>query len=211
MKIVKCFPNSSDNTFCLQASVLSVLDYYFPNKFLEGEVIKSTDYHPKFFSWCPRTVVWLDQLGLYVKLYSIGDYERIETEGLKYLKELKEQYFELEKKRGDYKYLPEIKVAISEMRNKNLWVKESLSVEKLRDELKGEQTLAIGKTVWEWLGGRYIEGPTHFVTVVKEYSPMVWLVQDPGGPTHIPNRKVNQYINNETIFPGDIILIKGKK
>jgi len=209
MKIVKCFPNSPDNTFCLQACVLSVLSYYFQSKFSEEEVAKSTDYHPKFFSWCPRTVVWLNQLGLDVKLYSPGDYERIGKEGLKYLKESKGQYFELEKKRGDYQYLPEIQIAIREMLNKNLWVKESLSIEKLRGELKNKQTLAIGKTIMEWLDGKYIEGTAHFVTVVKEYSPMVWLVQDPGGRNPVPNRKVNQYINNESIFPGDIILVKG--
>jgi len=193
----------------LQASVLSILDYYFPNKFSEKDVAKNTDYHPKYFSWTPKTIVWLHTLGLDVKLYSPADYERIASEGLKYLKELKGEMYEVEKNRGEYKYLPEIQISIKEMIANNLWVNKMLGIEELKMELKNENTLAIGKTVYEWLDGIYIAGKSHFITLVKEYSPGVWLIQDSGLPKK-QDRKTNQYINDHSIL-GDIILIKGIK
>ena len=210
MKIVKAYPNTPDNTFCLQASLLSILNNYFPTRtFSEEEVSKNTDYHPKYFSWSPRSVVWLDKLGLDVKLYSPADYGRIAAEGLKYLKELKGKMYEFEEKRGEYKYLPEVQIAIKEMISKNLWTDKMLNVEELRNELKDINTLAIGKTIYEWLDDKYIAGISHFITLVKEYSSGVWLIQDSGLPMK-RDRKVNQYINNHSIL-GDIILIKGFK
>ena len=210
MKLVKAYSNTFDNTFCLQASILSVLNYYFSGKvFSEEEVGVNTDYHPKYFSWFPKSVVWLDKLGLDVKLYSPADYKRIGIEGLEYLKELKGKMYEVEEKRGEYKYLPEVQIAIKEMISSNLWIDKMLSVEELRNELKDQDTLAIGKTIYEWLDGNYIAGKSHFITIVKEYSSEVWLIQDPGLPKK-QDRKVNQYINGHSIL-GDIILIKNHK
>jgi hypothetical protein len=209
MKFVKAYSNTPDNTFCLQACVLSVLTFYFPEKiFKEVEVSDKTGYHPKFFSWIPQAVVWLAELGLNVELYSPFNYKRFANEGLAYLREFKKDAYIIEEERGEYKYLPEIQVFAKKMVSKKIWVDKMLSVEELRDELKNEKTLAIGKTIYELLDRRF--GITsHFIVLVKEYSSGVWLIQDSGLPMR-QDRKVDQYFNNDSIL-GDTILIKGLK
>lgn len=207
MKIVKAFSNTEDNTFCLQACVQSILDYYFPTvKITQSEIIKNTGYHSNFFTWSPQTVVWLNSLGLDIKLYSPFDYKRLIDEGLVYLKEFKKEAYDIEEKRGEYNFLPDIQTAANVMIRKNLWIDERLDVEKLEELLEDQNTLCIGKTVYEWLDGNYIMGNSHFVVVVKKYASGKWLIQDPGLPIK-ENRKIDQFINNHSIL-GDIILIK---
>ncbi|MGA2911530.1 MAG: hypothetical protein ABSE17_02740 [Candidatus Levyibacteriota bacterium] len=207
MKIVKAFSNTKDNTFCLQACIQSVLNFYFPTKtFSESEVSKNTGYHPKYFSWSPQAVVWLNSLGLNVKLYSPFNYNRLVNGGLAYLKEFKKDIYDLEEKRGEYKFLPEIQKAAKEMVDRKLWIDQLMKIEDLENQLSKQNTLCIGKTIYEWLDGHYIAGTSHFIVVVKKYSSGIWLIQDPGLPM-VGNRKVNQSINNHSIL-GDIILVK---
>lgn len=211
MKVVKVFSNNPDNTFCLQASVKSILSFYFPEKdFTESEIELNTGYREGSFSWSPETVVWLDNLGLKTKLYSSFDYEQFIEKGIDYLRKFKKgEAFEIEERRGDYKYIPQIQRAAQKMIHSKLWIKNILGVTELRELLSNPNVLAIGKTIYEWLDGKYMAGSSHFVTVVKEYSPGMWLIQDPGLPIK-SNRKVSQYINNHSIF-GDLIIIEGFK
>src|SRR3989344_5815405 len=211
MKIVQAFPNKQDNTHCLRSSVKSILSFYLPDrKFTELEIDKNTGYHKGYFSWMPQTVIWLNELGLKAKLFSPADYKEIGIRGLAYLKELKKDgIFEIEQQRGEYRYITEIQQAAQEMIRLNLWVNKLLSVQELETHLLDEDTLTICKTVYEWLDDKYIAGISHYVVVVKKYSPLTWIIQDPGLPK-IQDRKVKQYINNHSIF-GDIILIRGLK
>lgn len=89
----------------------------------------------------------------------------------------------------------------------NLWRNKFLQPEVLQKALEDKNTFAVGKTVYEWLNGEYVDGNSHYVLIIKEYSPGKWRVHDPGLPG-IANRKVPQNINGQNIF-GDILLVRG--
>ncbi len=211
MKIIRAFSNDQSNTQCLQACVKSVLNYYFPTKFYsDDEVNKNTDYHNGCFSWSLRSIVWLNQLGLDTKIYSPFDYGELGKRGVAYLKEFKRDgAFELEQSRGEYRHIEEVQKASAEVVASGLWINKRMSVEDLESKLNDDNLLAIGKTVYEWLAGVPVVGSSHYVVVIKKYSPLVWRIMDPGLPV-VEDRKVNQFIDGSPIF-GDIILIDGMK
>lgn len=214
MKIVKAFPNKQTNDYCLQACIQSVLWFYFKDKkFSESEINLNTQYHKGHFSWVPASILWLDKLGLNVKLYmpSIFDYENLAKHGLAYIRKLKpHDAFDMEIKRGDYTYITDIQKAAQLINKSKLLVKTTLEIDELEKILENEKSLAIGKTMHEWLDGRYIKGTNHYAVIVKKYSPGRWRIEDPGPPFY-PDRKVDQVINNNTMFPAELIVIQGTK
>ncbi|OGM88270.1 hypothetical protein A2573_02535 [Candidatus Woesebacteria bacterium RIFOXYD1_FULL_43_18] len=211
MKIVKAFSNTPSNDYCLQACVQSVLDFYFKNKkFSESEISLNTQYYSGHFSWSPATVVWLDNLGLKVKLCipNSFDYKEFASDGLKYLRKiLPPTSFNMMSKRGDYTYLPDIQKSAQKILDSKLLVDKAMEIDKLEKILENEKSLAIGKTMHEWLDNRYTVGTNHYAVIVKKYSPGKWLIEDPDLPFH-PDRKVNQLINNQPMFP-ELIVIYG--
>jgi hypothetical protein len=187
-----------------------LLSFYFPNKSFSDEEIDKETMQEGGWSWLPPAVVWLNKLGLKAKVYSRFDYKRLYKEGEEFMKEFKgETVYLHEKANGTYKNLSLIQGSCKEMVKLGLYKERMMSKDELAVELNDKNTLAIGKTVYEWLAGRYIMGNSHFIVVIKEYTPGVWRINDPGLP-EIKDRKVQQTINNHDIL-GDILLVRGIK
>jgi len=207
IKVVPFYPNESDNLHCLQASIRSILDY-FKIDCDKDKVDENTGFFGTM-SWLPHSVNWLSEVGLDVKLYSICEYDKLIDSGEEYLKTLKGQFFDKEKNEGQYKYLDKVIEASKQMIDKKLWINKQMSIEELKINLDNEKTLAIAKTIYEFLDGRAIAGNPHFVTVIKEYRPGEWLIHDPGLPG-VERRKVSQIIEGGVKIFGDIVLISEK-
>lgn len=212
MKSVPIYPNSQTNNACLQSCVKGVLDYFGLSDQIMN-VDNKTGYHNDAFSWIPQTVIWLSSLGLDVCLYTPGDYEIIskgDKECTEYLRNIKGDLYNLENSRGDYKYIEEIREASKIMIKNNLWRKESLDDIKLSQILNDDNSLAIGKTVHQWLGGNFerLNPTTHWITIIKEFSSEIWRINDPGLPP-IENRTIQKQIQGNRIL-GEILLIKSK-
>lgn len=209
MKVVPFYPNSPDNLHCLQACIKSVTQYYFPDKHFSDKEIDVFTCFESGWSWIIAAVNWLDELGLQIKLYSPFPYDQLILEGEKFMKKFKgEAVYEYEKQNGSYKNLPLIQKSAELMITRKLWEQNKLNNSDLAQLLKNEQVLAIGKTVYEWLSGNYLpleKLHSHYVLIIKEYSPGIWKVHDPGLPP-APERKVSNTINNHDIF-GDILVI----
>lgn len=92
---------------------------------------------------------------------------------------------------------------------KKLWVPVSLNDDKLSEKLKNNQTLAIGKTIYEQLTGNLVNGSPHYVLIQKRYSPTQWKIHDPGLPPII-DRKVPVTVAGNSMF-GDLLLVYGIK
>lgn len=208
MKVVPNYPNLSTNDACLQACVKNILSYFKLSDEINNVEI-GTGYHNDSFSWITQAVSWLSSLGLDVCLYSPFKYDRLVKEGIDYMKEFKKQYFDMEFQRGDYKYLNEIIIGVSKMIDSGLWINESIPTDTLVHKLRNENTLAIGKTIYEWMSGSYIAGTSHYVTMIKEYSPTEWLINDPGLPP-VERRKISKWINNHDIV-GEVLLIRSNQ
>ncbi len=206
-KIVTFFPNKEDNIHCLQSSVKSLLSFYFPDKIFTDELIEEKTLYSGGWSWLVPTVVWLNELGLEVSFFSRLNYEELSNRGEEYLRELKgDILYNHEHQNGAYLNFASIQESSKTMIELGLWNNQNLSVAELSSSLEASNTLAISKTVYEWMDGR--QGLTgHFVLVLKQYKPGEWLVHDPGLPQK-ENRKVNQLINGENIF-SEVLLIKG--
>lgn len=204
MKIVPFVANESDNQHCLQANVKSIL-IYFEVDFLESEVDMMTGFFGEP-SWLPHCVNWLNEKGLKVKLYSPFDYNRLVVEGENYIREFKKEIYHKEKIEGHYNHLNKIQKAAKIMINNKLWEQKKLSIDELNNLLLADNTLAIAKTIHEWLDGNSIAGTSHYVTVIKQYQPGQWLIHDPGLPPK-PRRKVSQLINQNLNIFGDILTI----
>ena len=116
-KIITFFENSHDNTHCLQSCIKSLLSFYFFNDvFTDKEIDTKTIHTGGWSSWLPPAVIWLNELGLNVKLYSEFDYERFINEGEKYVRELKgEDIFNHEKRNGSYQNISLIQEACSKI------------------------------------------------------------------------------------------------
>lgn len=208
-KTINFFENSADNLHCLQACVKSVLSFYFPNQNFTDQEIDEETLQVGSWTWFPPAAVWLHDLGLKVELYSPMDFKRFVDEGEVYMKDIKgEGRFNFEKDRGVYDLLPEIQDASKQMIGAGLWRQEFLSREALAKELLDENTFAIGKTGHELLSGFMVPEPTsHYVVVIKEYSPGTWKIHDPGLPG-IKNRKVPQTLPGGLEVLQEILLIK---
>ncbi len=155
-------------------------------------------------------LIWLYNLGLEVELYSSFNYKEFGDRGEKYLEEeWGKERFEKEKRNGAFKNISYIQKATQEIVRIGLWINKKLTVEKLSKEVENKDTLAIGKTVHEWLEGNYINGTSHYILVIKENSPEMWKVHDPGLPG-IKYRKIQQKINNHSMLE-DILLVRGKR
>ncbi|HSX49148.1 MAG TPA: hypothetical protein VLE44_02720 [Candidatus Saccharimonadales bacterium] len=159
-------------------------------------------------TWFPPLVVWLKKLGLDIKLYSLFDYDQLVTGGDVFLKKNWDpDRYEREKDTGALKNLDFVRKETSKMMLGNLWVKEKLEVDILSKKLENNKTLAIGKTIYEWLDGNYNNGTgtAHYVVLIKEFDVNQWLVHDPGLPPK-DWRIVPKYINNDSVF-SDIMII----
>lgn len=211
MKNVPIYPNNQLDNACLQSCVKGILDYFKRSDQI-ANVDKNTGYHADAFSWIPQTVNWLSSLGFEVSLYTPGNYDSLSIDGIEYLKTIKGDIFEFEEARGDYKYIDELQEASKLMIKNNLWIKESLSDIRLAQALTDNYTLAIGKTVSQWLSGYYeTNNPTtHWVNVINEFSQGIWRINDPGLPP-IQNRTVQKMINGNRILIGEILLITSRK
>jgi hypothetical protein len=208
MKFVPFFPNDDDNEHCLQACVKSLLAFYLPNQtFSDKEINEKTGGN---WAWMPPTVKWLNELGIKAQLYSSFDYEQFASQGESYMKAVRgEQAYLKDKAVGAYNNIPFVQEATKQIIKENLFIKKHLSVEELTNMLSDEKTLAIGKTVWEWMDNNYIEGVQHYVLTIKKYSPGMWKIHDPGLPPK-PERKINATINNHPILL-DVIVVSGIK
>lgn len=204
MKIVPFIPNEADNLHCLQSCVRSAVSY-FKVDFDDGEIDKKTGFFG-FPSWLPHSVNWLNEKGLTAKLYSPFDYTRFVAEGEEFMKEVKKDYYFKEKNEGQYNNLDQIQKAAELMVRNKLWEQKRLSIHELASILIDDNTLAIAKTIHEWLDGNAIAGSSHYVSVIKQYQPGKWLIHDPGLPPR-ERRKVDQIINGDLNIFGDILLI----
>ncbi len=211
MKIVTFYPNTADNLHCLQAVVKSILSYYFPEQTFTDELIDQKTLQQGWWTWLPPVAEWLDDLGLEVELYSPFDYGRLAEEGIEYIKEFKKEAFEAEERSGSYKNISEIQQSTKKIVHRKLWKNELLSSNRLAQLLASKSSLAIGKTLYEWVEG--IANPTtmtsHYVLLIKEYDLAKWRVHDPGLPGK-PDRKIAKTLNGTPIF-GDILVIHGLK
>lgn len=208
-KIVRFFPNTQDKTHCLQACVKSVLEYYFPLKKFTDEEINEKTGQVGGWTWFPPTVIWLGSLGLEVKLYCPQEkfnYKDFSKEGLDYLRRCwNRERFEREDRAGAFKNISFVQDSSTEMVARGLWVGEAISSDLLAKRLEDKNYLAIGKTVYEWLSGK--PGKTsHYIVVIKKYSPSKWRVHDPGLPPQA-DRKVPINFNGNPII-GDVLLVR---
>lgn len=205
-KTIPFFENSPDNFHCLQSCVKSLLSSYLPDRVFEDDEIDENTIQKGGWTWLPPAVVWLHELGLDVKLYSLFDYKRFSEEGEAYMKEFRsEEAYLKEKQNGAYDNAHLIQLSCQKMIGYCLWEQSQLSKENLEIELENESTFAVGKTLYEWLDGRQ-GNSSHYVTVIKKYAPGVWRAHDPGLPGK-ENRKIPQVFSNQNIF-GDILLVK---
>jgi len=209
-KSIPFFENSADNIHCLQACVKSLLAHYFPEKGFSDQEIDKETLQTGGFSWLPPSVVFLDNLGLDVKLYSKFDYGEFAENGEEFLKATWDaNRFATEKSSGALDNILLIQKAAQEMRDRDLWSASPLANDELRLELESGNTFAIAKTVYEWLDNQYVNGTPHFILIIKEYGAGTWRIHDPGIPGK-QDRKVPQRINNHDIF-GDLLIVKGIK
>lgn len=208
MKNVQAYGNK-DNLHCLQSCVRSTLEYFIPNKrFSKNYIDSKTLFDRKSLSWILPSVVWLDYLGLKVKLFSPFDYPRLIREGEGYLREFKgEDIFNYERSKGSYLNLDQIRKSAEEMIKKNLWVNRLMEIDELTKLLVNNSCLAIGKTIHEWLSNNFVkQGTQHYILFLEANNNQKWIVHDPGKPL-IKYREIQQLINNYYIY-GDILLIE---
>ena len=112
MKEINFFENSQDNLHCLQACIKSVLSFYFPDKVFSDKEIDRHTIHNGGWSWLPPSVVWLQEIGLDVVLFSQFDYKRFAEQGEGFYKEFKgELAYQHEVQNGSVKNLKEIQKA----------------------------------------------------------------------------------------------------
>lgn len=204
-KDVPFFPNEPDNNHCLQSCVKSVLSFYFPKKVFSTKTIENKTIFNNGWSWLPPSVCWLNELGLKVKLYSKFDYLQFADMGEMYLKEFKREAFEIEKRNGSYQNINTIQKYSNLMINNHLWVYKKMEIENLCKLLSKPNTLAIAKTVYQFLDGsnpNTVSDPvSHYIIIIKEYNYHQLLIHDCGLPPK-PNRKIAK-----NILFGDILLI----
>lgn len=210
-KIIQSYPNLQDNKHCLLACTRSVLSYYLPKtNFSDSEIDEKTLFNDGW-TWLPPLAVWLDSLGLKIKLYSPFEYDRLANEGDSYLREFKKHAYDIEKANGSYNNLDEIRESCSQVISKDLWDRNRLDPNQLASILKSENTYAIGKTVYELLSGKPVPNnnlTSHYVLVIKEYNYSEWRVHDPG-PPYNPERKIPKLYNGQNIF-GDILVVESR-
>ena len=213
MKIVKFYKNTVDNTHCLQACIKMLLSFYFPKRKFEDSKIDQKTLQEGGHTWFPPAVCWLDELGLKTLLFckaSSFNYKFFANDREKYLKQKwpKERY-QKEKDNGAFKNIDQVQNASKIMVSKKLWIPKRLNDDELSKKIEDDQTLAIGKTIHQWLSGIYTDGSPHYVLIQKRYSPTQWKVHDPGLPP-LENRKVPVTINCHSIF-GDILVVCGPR
>ena len=206
MKNVPAYSNK-DNKHCLQSCIRSILEYSVSNKKFTKNYIDSKTIFNNGWSWLPPSIVWLNSLGLKVKLYSIFNYAEFASKGEEYLLQFKGQVvFSHEKSNGAYNQINKIRESTKEMISKGYWVNKILEDFEIRSFLSKQNNLALGKTVYEWLEGKFIIGASHYVLILESDQNNDWIVHDPGKPLK-KYRLVHPKINDQKIF-GDIVLIE---
>jgi hypothetical protein len=190
-----------------------LLKFYFPKKEFKYSEIDEQTLQEGGHTWFPPTVCWLDKLGLKVKLYlpaSLFDYKKFSEKGKGYLNtHWSEERYLRERNSGSLQNIDRVQNFSKIMVKKKLWTSKRLSDDELTNKLKDEQTLAVGKTIHEWLSGNYTSGSAHYVLIQKRYSEAQWKIHDPGLPPY-ENRKVVVSINGHSMF-GDILVVSGLK
>jgi hypothetical protein len=210
MKEVPSFSNTADNNGCLQACVKDVLAYYFPKRLINDKEINEKTGQCGGWTWLPPAACWLNNLGLDVKLYWNSknfDYKSFALYGTSYLKkQWSSERFDWEEQHGAYKNIDFVQEKAKEMVNKNIYVGKRLSTALLLKFLGNQESLAVAKTIYQWLSGDYVLGDGHFVVVIDSPKPGFWRINDPGLP-EMPNREISSKIKDHPVFL-DTLLIK---
>lgn len=82
------FPNTPDDTHCVQASLKMVMKYFWPAKdFSFDELDKITAKVPNMWTWPFAGDIWLSEHGIEVKTIQIFDIKRFAEEGEQYIVE----------------------------------------------------------------------------------------------------------------------------
>lgn len=209
MKIVPFYPNENDNLHCLQSCVRSALDFYGIT-----ELPEDFDDQTGFFGsmpWSIHAVNFLHDQGLKVKLITPFSCNKLVTQGEEYIEQFKgSTVFAREKAEGQYTHLDKIREAAKDLIKNHLWEEKRMSLSDIASFLASDNNLIIAKTVHEWLSGNLVMGTSHFVTVIKEYNYLQWLIHDPGLPPK-ERRKVTKSLGSVTNILGDIITIEGMR
>lgn len=209
-KEIPFFPNP-DGFHCQQASVKSVLKYFFPDsEFSDSEINEGTAQRGGN-SWFPPAVMYLDQVGLSVQLYTppILDYEEFIKRGKEYLREKTSQsWIQRQEEVGAFVNFKVVQEAAKKMLENQLVKCEAIDIEQLGEELEKREVLAIGKTYYQWLSGIHKPGNAHFVVIIQSHDKTHWRIHDSGPPSR-PDRIVPKKLDSESMF-SEVLLI-GKK
>lgn len=213
IKEVPFCPNTPDNFHCLQACIKMLLLRYFPDKKFADSEIDAKTLQEGGHTWLAPAACWLDELGLKTQLFlpdSLFNYATFANEGEKYLrKQWPLEKYQKEENNGALKNIDKVQNACKVLVSKKLWTPDKLDDRTLSTMLEDCNTLAIGKTIYEWLSGNYVNGNPHYVLVVKQYRPGQWRIQDPGRPPK-EDKIVSATINGNSIF-SDILVVFGPK
>ena len=89
MHKIKFFPNTRDNTHCVQACLKSVLKYYFPRERYNFEYLDKVSCHQKGkWTWDTSWMVFMARLGFDIVYISSFDYKKFSKEGIPYLEKI---------------------------------------------------------------------------------------------------------------------------
>lgn len=201
-----------DNTHCQQPCVKMVLKYFFPKKtFSDAEIDEGTA-QTGGTTWFPPAVMYLDQAGLSVQLFSQTpmDYKEFADKGKEYIhSKVSQRDFQIEVQNGAFENITSVQEAAERMVEKGIVKREKeVDFEEISRRLDSPKVLAIGKTHRPWLTGRFIPGAAHYVVIIQSNDKTSWKVHDPGPPAK-GNLTVGKNIQGEPMF-SEVLLVSKK-
>ena len=182
---VPFFPNTADNTHCLQAVLKMILKYFEPQKDYSFEELNIlSDKAPEKWTWATRALINLHKMGYRLVNMEDFDYQKFSQNGEKYLI----------KKFGK-------KIACQQMTHSNI-KKEMVDAKEFVEIFGNDFVLPETKNIKRFIDSNYLVGCNinanilnkepdycgHFILVIG-YDDQNIFIHDPGAPP-IPNRQV---------------------
>lgn len=181
---VKFYPNTRDNTHCVQAVTKSVLKCIYPKRnFTLKELEQLSGKAEDKYTSMPGTLLGLQRLGLTVRLISSLDYSQFVRYGIPYLrKNFPAEFVEAQIKTSDLD--SEMKDARN-MLNHDIFQNRKITLSDLKDFLKDGWFVMVHVNSMLLKGKKGYSG--HAVLLTGFDKNYVWF-HDPGLPP-APNRK----------------------